>query len=273
MWKLDKPLLGIATGEDIDDLVLHCNLLSDADKPILKALYCQYDAQNGAVSNAQHNSVAANKAAAIKREYGKTYKGEEHYHLRDSLLKNVYRCPYCSINQPCTLDHYMPQSDYPALSMCRLNLVPMCADCNRKKNDYPYSGFIHPYYQSFPNRSFLVAKVTVRHNRIIVSFSLDQEAISDAKLEEKLNYQIDKIDLLERMSKSASAFVEDLCAQCHCFMGIGFELWLKMRLKDHRKRFGINDWRTAVLLALIESDEVDYHVFKRIAGNGGGAVV
>ena len=53
MWKLKKPSLEVATGEDINNLVLHCRSLSDADKPILKALYEQYDAQNGSVTVGQ----------------------------------------------------------------------------------------------------------------------------------------------------------------------------------------------------------------------------
>ena len=32
MWKLKKPSLEVATGEDINNLVLHCRSLSDADK-------------------------------------------------------------------------------------------------------------------------------------------------------------------------------------------------------------------------------------------------
>lgn len=51
MWKLKKPSLEVATGEDINNLVLHCRSLSDADKPILKVLYEQYDAQNGTLDN------------------------------------------------------------------------------------------------------------------------------------------------------------------------------------------------------------------------------
>ena len=267
MWKLKKPSLEVATGEDIDNLVLHCRSLSDADKPILKVLYEQYDAQNGRVTNGQHGVVASDKADAIKGQYDKTYEGEIHYYLRDSLMRDVHRCPYCSINQPDTLDHYMPQSDYPALSMCRLNLVPMCPECNRKKKDYPYTDFIHSYYQTFPACSFLKATASVQLKRIIINFYLDEAAIPEAALVKKLKRQIMRIDLLDRMNKASTSFIEDLCSQCHCFWGIGFKIWLKSRLNDHIRMFGLNDWRTASISAVLDCREVDYLLFKYIGKN------
>lgn len=267
MWKIEKPLLEVATGKDIDNLVLHCRNLSDADGIILKVLYEQYDAQNGSVTSGQHGAVASDKADAIKGQYVKTYKGEVHYYLRDSLMKNVHRCPYCSINQPSTLDHYMPKSDYPALSMCRLNLVPMCSDCNRKKNNYPYTDFIHSYYQTFPDCSFLKASASVQVKRIIINFYLDEAAVHDAALVAKLKSQMEKIELLDRMNKASTSFIEDLCAQCHCFLGLGFKIWLRNRYKDHVRIYGLNDWRTAAIDAVLASDEVNYHIFKSISRN------
>lgn len=268
MWKLKKPSLEVATGEDINNLVLHCRSLSDADKPILKELYEQYDAQNGSVTNGQHGNVPANKAEAIKGQYEKTYKGEIHYYMRDSLMKNVHRCPYCSINQPETLDHYMPKSDYPALAMFRLNLVPMCPECNQKKKDYPYTDFIHSYYQTFPASPFLKATASVQGTRIVINFYLDETAIPDAALVMKLKSQIERIDLLDRMNKAATSFVDDLCSQCHCFMGLGFKIWLKMRYNDHVRIYGLNDWRSAAIAAMLDNNkEVDYKLFKAVASS------
>lgn len=267
MWKLKKPSLEVATGEDLDNLVLHCRSLSDADKPILKVLYEQYDVQNGSVTKGQHGNVPANKADAIKGQYYKTDKGQIHYYMRDSLMWDVHRCPYCSINQPDTLDHYMPQSDYPALSMCRLNLVPMCFDCNIEKKAYPYTEFIHSYYQTFPACSFLKAIARVQGTRIVINFYLDEAVISDASLVNKLKSQIERIDLLDRMNKAATSFVDDLCAQCHCFMGLGFKIWLKMRYNDHVKIYGLNDWRSAAIAAMLGNKEVNYKLFETVANS------
>lgn len=66
---------------------------------------------------------------------------------------------------------------------------------------------------------------------------------------------------------ASTSFIEDLCSQCHCFWGIGFKIWLRSRLNDHIRRYGLNDWRTASISAVLESREVDYHLFKSIAKN------
>lgn len=265
MWKLKKPSLEEAEGVDIDNLVLHCENLKNEDKTLLKELYNQYDAQNGSVTHEQHRTIPATKANAIKLQYEKTYKGKEHYYLRDSLIKDVHRCPYCSINQPSTLDHYMPKSDYPALSMCRLNLVPMCPDCNRKKKDYPYADFIHSYYQSFPKSQFLKAKACIQGTRIIINFYLDETAINDAALVTKLKSQIERIDLLDRMNKAATSFVDDLCSQCQC--DSSFKCWLNKRYEAHVKTYGLNDWRPAAIAAMLDNKDVDYKLFRSVVSN------
>jgi hypothetical protein len=44
-------------------------------------------------------------------------------------------CPYCGLDTPRTLDHCLPKSSYPHLSVSPLNLVPSCTDCNILKSD------------------------------------------------------------------------------------------------------------------------------------------
>ena len=84
---------------------------------------------------------------------------------------------------------------------------------------------------------------------------------------EKLKSQTDKIELFDRLNKASTSFIEDLCSQCHCFLGIGFKIWLKNRLNEHIRMFGLNDWRTAAISAVLNSSEVDYSLFKTIAKN------
>lgn len=61
-------------------------------------------------------------------------------------------CPACGEpGKPTTLDHYLPQSKYPELSIVFENLTPMCDKCQRLKDNHTLNGlqqkiFIHPYY-------------------------------------------------------------------------------------------------------------------------------
>ncbi|MBL4901860.1 MAG: hypothetical protein JKY62_04355, partial [Desulfocapsa sp.] len=59
-------------------------------------------------------------------------------------------CPFCGFGHVGTLDHYLPKSKYPYLSVLPLNLVPSCLDCNKGKGtdspDKPGQQCIHPYF-------------------------------------------------------------------------------------------------------------------------------
>lgn len=44
-------------------------------------------------------------------------------------------CQYCMLDTPGTYDHYLPKAEYPEFSVCSLNLVLCCADCNLRRKD------------------------------------------------------------------------------------------------------------------------------------------
>jgi len=59
-------------------------------------------------------------------------------------------CPFCSHRVVSTIDHYMPKTLFPRLSITPINLIPSCNDCNKLKSSlYPKDSneaFIHPYF-------------------------------------------------------------------------------------------------------------------------------
>ena len=162
MWKIDKPDLSRAKGKDVRELIANCDELDDTLKKPLKELYQQYDDQHGSVTEVQLSAIADDKAKAIHGMYKSTYENKPLAYIRDELTAKVYKCPYCGIAQPNTLDHYMPESKYEALAVCRMNLVPMCGVCNNYKHAKPYEKFVHCYYETLPTQKlFLVAKVCI----------------------------------------------------------------------------------------------------------------
>ena len=42
-------------------------------------------------------------------------------------------CHLCSHREVTQIDHYLPKSEYPRLSVVPINLVPSCSDCNKSK--------------------------------------------------------------------------------------------------------------------------------------------
>lgn len=252
MWKIDKPDLSRAKGKDVRELIANCDELDDTLKKPLRDLYQQYDDQQGSVTDAQLSVIADDKAKAIYGMYKNTYENKPLAYIRDELTANVYKCPYCGIAQPNTLDHYMPESQYKALAVCRMNLVPMCGRCNNYKLAKPYENFIHCYYEPLPTTApFLVAKVYTVKQRFVVKFDFDSAVIADAALEKKLRYQEKEIRLFKRIQKESVVFINTLCRSCEVTDTAPLRLWLGRRLADHESDYGMNDWRCAVIRGML----------------------
>lgn len=83
----------------------------------------------------------------------------------DALLLSTPNnvCPYCTIKYVKTIDHFLPKSEYPYLSVTPSNLVPSCRDCNtEKKISYPIDNdtqTFHPYFDIVDNEPWIKAEL------------------------------------------------------------------------------------------------------------------
>lgn len=72
-------------------------------------------------------------------------------------------CPYCGQLPVKTLDHFLPRSKWKMLSVCQVNLVPACRDCNAEKKEYspnsPADTLFHPYFDNKDAYDWLCADV------------------------------------------------------------------------------------------------------------------
>jgi hypothetical protein len=76
--------------------------------------------------------------------------------LRDTILNLAGSvCPYCGVDRPKTLDHFLPKECFPEFSVYSLNLIACCGSCNLAKDeDYTQNGrrfFLHMYLDRIPN--------------------------------------------------------------------------------------------------------------------------
>jgi hypothetical protein len=73
------------------------------------------------------------------------------------------KCPMCGHRDVATLDHFLPQAKYPALTVAPVNLVPACSDCNKTKLDRrptsPSTVTLHPYFDDIESQPWLTAAV------------------------------------------------------------------------------------------------------------------
>lgn len=285
MWVLNKPSKADAKN-DINVLIAHCNNLDATDKTALEQLYDDYDNGNGEVTAAQL-AATDGKKEIIKGQYDKTSGKDSNtgqdkvlVYMRNELLDpdKVNKCPYCSINRPSQLDHYMDKSQYGQLATCRLNLVPLCGPCNRLKHDKPYTGFMHPYYPKVRRGMiFLKADCTVVSGRVNVVFSIDATAVNDAALTARLTNQITEIKLQSRLRMAVNEFLTQELLRSHVKTDAGLKRTLTGIEKNLDRQFGANDWRTAVIRGLkncaaFNITVVDNYRNHPVAVNGGAVI-
>lgn len=278
MWTLKKPNLADAK-KDIDIVIAHSRGLDIADKQKLEQLYDDYDNGQGEATAAQLFPLESKKNI-IKGQYDKTSgKKSDGYnkplvYIRTELNRGVAKCPYCSINAPQQLDHYMDKDSYGQLATCRLNLVPLCATCNNLKGKTSYLEFTHPYYQQFPAADFFMASCQIVSNHVVAKFCVNPAVVIDTILRKKLNAQMNHIHLRSRLRKAINEFLS------YSFIGYvgstdaSLKAYLPILLKQTIALYGRNDWRAAIVRGLIACPNFNINVvnnMKLAPINGGGA--
>lgn len=117
---------------------------------------------------------------------------EVHYSLYDgtssviSKLKSDLRsnhsgdvCPYCQIDCVSHIDHFLPRSIFPELSVSRQNLLMSCDICNSVfKNDIwgnkTQQKIMHPMLNDINNNVYIIADVKYDNQAILVDFRIQK---------------------------------------------------------------------------------------------------
>lgn len=276
MWIVgNKPGLSDAL-TDIDPLVDHCNNLNDAHKQLLIKLYRQYHSK-GYANSGELGPLSMVKGV-IKGQYSKMYGNGTMGYIRYDLLRSVPSCPMCSINESAQLDHFMHKEKYGQLACCRLNLVPTCGRCNRLKYEGEYTDFVHAYYDKFPNADFLITTITVKNNNLGMVFQIDHSVFDDKDLARRTQNQFQKLDLLVRLRKAGTTFLNDIIESWTCSTERQLQEILRNEEERNMQTYGRNDWRTSIIRGLranqnFNIDVVNARRKRKIPHNvnGGGA--
>jgi 5-methylcytosine-specific restriction endonuclease McrA len=184
--------------------------------------------------------------------------------IYDKLLSQapLGKCPFCGFGHASTLDHYLPKTKYPQLSVFPLNLVPSCKDCNAGKSIATASvaeeQSLHPYFdhQNFINDQWLYAKLIPPAPAIVHFFVKPPEHWSDIS-KARVQSHFNGFKLASRYSVEASnelASLRGTLAYYWEFSGLnGVTQDLKGRIQSYQSLHR-NSWQTAMYQALIASD-------------------
>lgn len=191
--------------------------------------------------------------------------GRKYYNaIKELAERNI--CPICGIRMVKTLDHYLPKSKFPTLSVTPSNLIPSCRDCNMDKRDDtsydPESTPVHLYFDDIPNEPWL--QVTVGDNLEILYY-ISCPDTWDRGLRKRLEKHLDFYDLHELYSSHASS---EIANSIHMWtktvMQSNMEI-LKLALIAECESAEYNDmnsWKAALYRGLVSNfDKVKVYLF------------
>lgn len=174
MIKVDKPdinysnLLDSCIGSMRESIVK--NLFIDKKNVFIESsdLYDKLGCECKLESFINHEAKITNdpvQRSELIKLYEKFKSNKEPVKFHDELMLISDRCLYCNIGIPESLDHYLPKSKFPLLSINPANLIPCCYSCNVKLNSLSNHGealIIHPYFNEVDlvyNQQWIFAKL------------------------------------------------------------------------------------------------------------------
>ena len=180
-------------------------------------------------------------------------------------------CPFCSQRTVSTLDHYLPKTRFPDLSILPLNLVPACPDCNNKKLEHaPRSEaeqLIHPYYDRLPDGQWLLASVRYSSGIPVVLFAAEPPDDWEASLRMRVKLQFKQLGLASLYASHAAEEIANIRHSLGVLLQAGGVSAVQSRLAEQaasRMSVNPNSWQTAMYEAISNSPEF-------CSGNFGGS--
>jgi hypothetical protein len=172
------------------------------------------------------------------------------------LLPAGDRCPFCDQRNVSTLDHILPKSLYPALTVAPYNLVGSCVECNKVKlataPTTPEDNALHPYFDDISQQQWLEGRV-VQQNPCAVVFRVAPPSAWNAVMIARVKAQFNMLGLSSLYSSEAAREISNIRhnLQTH-FDADGAQAVRAELLRQWRSRRAnrLNSWQTATYNAL-----------------------
>ncbi|MGO7000368.1 HNH endonuclease [Rhizobium leguminosarum] len=169
------------------------------------------------------------------------------------------RCPLCGVGTVATLDHHLPKSKYPNLSVSPLNLVPACHYCNDSKGQaHPTEAghqTIHPYYDDFTQSQWLFAEI-VAGLPVAITYRVDPPLGWNNTDRERVqrHFAVCKLGVL--FISNANDDLVTLKAHLVRLFDRGGASLVQLHLADEALRYSrhLNSWQHAMYSVLAQDD-------------------
>ncbi|MEZ9821184.1 HNH endonuclease [Shewanella sp. 10N.286.45.A1] len=176
-------------------------------------------------------------------------------------------CPSCGEDgAPGTLDHYLPKTEFPELSVCLVNLTPMCSKCQGKKSDDYLTvdnekAFLHPYYDQIDDCLFHINIRPPFNNPSCFSIELKDSVTGDFRgLVESHIEGIDFINRIEGYCESKHLHLLKLMAEeREDEEPLSAEQLIRRYLRQEKKK-ALNAWGAIYYQSVLDSPDLLVHL-------------
>lgn len=197
--------------------------------------------------------------------YGLVQDGRRLGVLRSAIKLLADECPYCGYGPIEELDHLLQRGQYKLFSIFHLNLIPSCGTCNRGKRKMPSQNpgehQIHVYLEDLSDYEFLkvTAEIDPESGGLRTTYWIDAPENMPTDVRDRLVHHIPEFDLQSRYKKQVNIFLgemEYMIVSSFDEGGIdGLRRCLLGTADALKRRFGFNDWRTALMRGLAECED------------------
>lgn len=268
MWNLKKL--------DVKNFRKHLEIAFPADPPHpvvtsadLDKVVSYYDLYEEKSGRPCAELIGEDTSEALRQQvhdaYGLVQDGRRLGALRSAIKLLAEECPYCGYGPIEELDHLLQRGNFKLFSIFPFNLVPCCGACNKGKrknpSEHPDEHQVHVYLEDLSAYDFLrvTAEIDAQTGGLRTTYRIEALAEMPEDVRGRLVNHIAEFDLQLRYKKQVNIFLGEMEYMITSSFETGGAEALRRCLYGTAsalsKRFGSNDWRTALMGGLAECEE------------------
>ncbi|WP_340002074.1 HNH endonuclease [Oceanobacillus sp. FSL K6-0127] len=232
--------------------------------------YVEYDSKKNSLENITKSEIATQEDKdALLSCYSRNKDGYLEGEVVATIIsiqsiQHKQKCPYCGLDKPRTIDHYIPKGKYPEFSFFPSNLIPCCGYCNSKKGEtWLESGkrvFLNLYFDNIPEDDqflFPVIEFDDKDTAPTISFTLERNENINDEMFTLINSHYLKLNLLNEYSESVEEELSNIVDQIQNNPDVTIEEHKENLSRVYRtnvKKYGLNHWKSVFIRGLMQSD-------------------
>jgi hypothetical protein len=136
--------------------------------------------------------------------------------IKAQSIELQYICAYCLFHTVTTIDHHVPEGEFPVFCVMPQNLLPCCFRCNGIKNEYWRNAglssrlFIHFYNDPIPNLIFLSGSLALNNGIPRISYTLSQPPGMTNAFYSILQTHFQKLELLNLYAENIGVVIGEI---------------------------------------------------------------